>query len=165
MDNIFHTEKWYYKYKYNRNCQYNCKFSICLETIDPGVVFGGPCSSVDCRFFLFFRGRNQQADIQTAFIKVGIGAEKHSRVISEKEKKITAYHESGHALLFHLLPEYLTGNMWNISDKDLYRYRSQNVSHNCDMLLSYVFSLVFKMYSAICFIIPNLEGKSYWENV
>ena len=47
----------------------------------------------------------QQADIQKAFIKVGIGAEKHSRVISEKEKKITAYHESGHALLFHLLPD------------------------------------------------------------
>ena len=42
----------------------------------------------------------QQADIQKAFIKVGIGAEKHSRVISEKEKKITAYHESGHALLW-----------------------------------------------------------------
>ena len=47
----------------------------------------------------------QQADIQKAFIKVGIGAEKHSRVISEKEKKITAYHESGHAILFHLLPD------------------------------------------------------------
>ena len=46
-----------------------------------------------------------QKDIKRAFIKVGIGAEKHSRVISEKEKKITAYHESGHALLFHLLPD------------------------------------------------------------
>ena len=46
-----------------------------------------------------------QADIQKAFIKVGIGAEKHSRVISEKEKKITAYHESGHAILFHVLPD------------------------------------------------------------
>ena len=46
-----------------------------------------------------------RADIQKAFIKVGIGAEKHSRVISEKEKKITAYHESGHAILFHVLPD------------------------------------------------------------
>lgn len=45
-----------------------------------------------------------QADIQQAFIKVGIGAEKKSRVISEAEKRITAYHEAGHALLFHLLP-------------------------------------------------------------
>ena len=45
----------------------------------------------------------QQADIQKAFIKVGIGTEKHSRVISEKEKKITAYHEAGHAILFHVL--------------------------------------------------------------
>ena len=40
-----------------------------------------------------------------AFIKVGIGAEKKSRVISEKEKKITAYHEAGHAILFHVLPD------------------------------------------------------------
>ncbi len=40
-----------------------------------------------------------------SFIKVGIGAEKKSRVISEKEKRITAYHETGHAILFHLLPE------------------------------------------------------------
>ena len=46
-----------------------------------------------------------QADINQAFIKVGIGAEKKSRVISEKEKKITAYHEAGHAILFHLLPD------------------------------------------------------------
>lgn len=45
-----------------------------------------------------------QSDIQQAFIKVGIGAEKKSRVISEAEKRITAYHEAGHALLFHLLP-------------------------------------------------------------
>ena len=44
-----------------------------------------------------------QKDIQKAFIKVGIGTEKHSRVISEKEKKITAYHEAGHAILFHVL--------------------------------------------------------------
>ena len=47
----------------------------------------------------------RQADIERAFIKVGIGAEKKSKVISEKEKKITAYHEAGHAILFHLLPD------------------------------------------------------------
>lgn len=46
-----------------------------------------------------------QSDIEQAFIKVGIGAEKRSKVISEKEKKITAYHEAGHAILFHLLPD------------------------------------------------------------
>jgi cell division protease FtsH len=46
-----------------------------------------------------------QEDINKAFIKVGIGAEKKSRVISEKEKKITAYHEAGHAILFHVLPD------------------------------------------------------------
>ena len=46
-----------------------------------------------------------QQDIRSAFIKVGIGAEKKSRVISEKEKKITAYHEAGHAILFHVLPD------------------------------------------------------------
>ncbi|HIV39807.1 MAG TPA: ATP-dependent zinc metalloprotease FtsH [Candidatus Blautia stercorigallinarum] len=53
----------------------------------------------DGRFFI------NQSDIRQAFIKTGIGAEKKSRVISEKEKKITAYHEAGHAILFHLLPE------------------------------------------------------------
>ena len=46
-----------------------------------------------------------QADIEQAFIKVGIGAEKKSKVISEKEKRITAYHEAGHAILFHELPD------------------------------------------------------------
>ena len=46
-----------------------------------------------------------QADIEKAFIKVGIGAEKKSKVISEKDKKITAYHEAGHAILFHVLPD------------------------------------------------------------
>ena len=46
-----------------------------------------------------------QEDVQYAFVKVGIGVEKKSKVISEKEKKITAYHESGHAILFHLLPD------------------------------------------------------------
>ena len=45
-----------------------------------------------------------QKDIKAAFIKVGIGAEKKSKVISDKEKKITAYHEAGHAILFHVLP-------------------------------------------------------------
>ena len=46
----------------------------------------------------------RQQDIRQAFVKVGIGAEKKSRVISDEEKRITAYHESGHAILFHLLP-------------------------------------------------------------
>ena len=54
-----------------------------------------------------------QKDIKKAFIKVGIGAEKKSRVISDKEKKITAYHESGHALLFHLLPD--VGPVYSVS--------------------------------------------------
>ena len=47
----------------------------------------------------------QQQDIDRSFIKVGIGSEKHSKVISEKEKRITAYHEAGHAILFHVLPD------------------------------------------------------------
>lgn len=54
------------------------------------------------------RGRTPyitQSNIEQAFIKVGIGAEKRSKVISEKEKKITAYHETGHAILFHVLPD------------------------------------------------------------
>ena len=51
------------------------------------------------------RGFVMQADIQKAFIKVGIGAEKRSRIISEREKKITAFHEAGHAILFHVLPD------------------------------------------------------------
>ena len=51
------------------------------------------------------RGYVKQEDIDKAFIKIGIGKEKKSRVISDKEKKITAYHESGHAILFHLLPD------------------------------------------------------------
>lgn len=46
-----------------------------------------------------------QSDIEKAFIRVGIGSEKRSRIISEKEKKITAYHEAGHAILFHVLPD------------------------------------------------------------
>ncbi len=47
----------------------------------------------------------KQDDINKAFVQVGIGTEKHSRIISDKEKKITAYHETGHAILFHVLPE------------------------------------------------------------
>ncbi len=46
-----------------------------------------------------------QADIDKSFVKVGIGAEKKSKVISDKEKRITAYHEAGHAILFHVLPD------------------------------------------------------------
>ena len=52
-------------------------------------------------------------DIEDAFVKTGIGSEKRSRVISEKEKKITAYHESGHAILFHLLPD--VGPVYSVS--------------------------------------------------
>lgn len=54
-----------------------------------------------------------QEDIKKAFVKVGIGAEKKSRIISEKEKRITAYHESGHAILFHLLPD--VGPVYSVS--------------------------------------------------
>ena len=54
-----------------------------------------------------------QADIKKAFVKVGIGAEKKSRVISEKEKRITAFHESGHAILFHMLPD--VGPVYSVS--------------------------------------------------
>ncbi|MCR4655045.1 MAG: ATP-dependent zinc metalloprotease FtsH [Lachnospiraceae bacterium] len=52
-------------------------------------------------------------DIKEAFVKVGIGTEKKSKVVSEKEKKITAYHESGHAILFHLLPD--VGPVYSVS--------------------------------------------------
>ena len=55
----------------------------------------------------------RQDDIKKAFIKVGIGAEKKSRIISEKEKKITAYHEAGHAILFHVLPD--VGPVYTVS--------------------------------------------------
>jgi len=54
-----------------------------------------------------------QSDIQRAFVKVGIGAEKKSRIISDKEKRITAYHEAGHAILFHVLPD--VGPVYSVS--------------------------------------------------
>lgn len=54
-----------------------------------------------------------QEDIKKAFIKVGIGAEKKSRIITDKEKKITAYHEAGHAILFHVLPD--VGPVYTVS--------------------------------------------------
>lgn len=54
-----------------------------------------------------------QEDVKRAFIKVGIGAEKKSRIISDKEKKITAYHEAGHAILFHVLPD--VGPVYTVS--------------------------------------------------
>ncbi len=59
------------------------------------------------------RGFVKQEDIQKSFVKVGIGAEKKSRIISEKEKKITAYHEAGHAILFHVLPD--VGPVYTVS--------------------------------------------------
>ena len=59
------------------------------------------------------RGYVMQSDIKQAFIKVGIGAEKKSRIISDKEKRITAYHEAGHAILFHVLPD--VGPVYTVS--------------------------------------------------
>ena len=59
------------------------------------------------------RGFVKQEDIRKAFIKVGIGAEKKSRVITDKEKRITAYHEAGHAILFHVLPD--VGPVYTVS--------------------------------------------------
>ncbi|PWJ49188.1 ATP-dependent zinc metalloprotease FtsH [Faecalicatena contorta] len=55
----------------------------------------------------------EQADIRHAFIKVGIGPEKKSRIVSEKERRITAYHEAGHAILFHVLPD--VGPVYSVS--------------------------------------------------
>lgn len=55
----------------------------------------------------------EQADIRQSFVKVGIGTEKKSKIISEKEKRITAYHESGHAILFHVLPD--VGPVYSVS--------------------------------------------------
>ena len=65
------------------------------------------CAAKETRNFI------KQEDIKSAFIKVGIGSEKRSRIISEKEKKITAYHEAGHAILFHVLPE--VGPVYTVS--------------------------------------------------
>ena len=59
------------------------------------------------------RGYILHKDIQRSFVKVGIGAEKKSKVVSEKEKKITAYHEAGHAILFHVLPD--VGPVYSVS--------------------------------------------------
>ena len=59
------------------------------------------------------RGFLTQKDIQESFVKVGIGTEKKSRIISDKEKKITAYHEAGHAILFHVLPD--VGPVYTVS--------------------------------------------------
>ena len=55
----------------------------------------------------------QQQDIRHAFVKVGIGPEKKSRIVSDKERRITAYHESGHAILFHVLPD--VGPVYSVS--------------------------------------------------
>ncbi|MCR5654671.1 MAG: ATP-dependent zinc metalloprotease FtsH [Lachnospiraceae bacterium] len=55
----------------------------------------------------------QDEDVKKAFIRTGIGTEKHSRIISDKEKKITAYHEAGHAILFHVLPD--VGPVYTVS--------------------------------------------------
>lgn len=55
----------------------------------------------------------QQSDIRHAFIKVGIGPEKKSRIVSDKERRITAYHEAGHAILFHVLPD--VGPVYSVS--------------------------------------------------
>ncbi|MDO5702172.1 MAG: ATP-dependent zinc metalloprotease FtsH [Lachnospiraceae bacterium] len=59
------------------------------------------------------RGYIRQEDIKAAFVKVGIGAEKRSKVISDKDKRITAYHEAGHAILFHVLPD--VGPVYSVS--------------------------------------------------
>ena len=64
-------------------------------------------AAMDKRVFI------KQEDIKKAFIKVGIGSEKKGRVISDKEKKITAYHEAGHAILFHVLPN--VGPVYTVS--------------------------------------------------
>ena len=55
----------------------------------------------------------QQSDIRHAFVKVGIGPEKKSRIVSDKERRITAYHEAGHAILFHVLPD--VGPVYSVS--------------------------------------------------
>ena len=70
--------------------------------------YAGTCSRS------FYVGEDvKQEDIKKSFIKVGIGTEKKSRIISDKEKKITAYHEAGHAILFHVLPD--VGPVYTVS--------------------------------------------------
>lgn len=59
------------------------------------------------------RGYIVQGDIRKSFVKVGIGSEKRSRIITDKEKRITAYHEAGHAILFHVLPD--VGPVYSVS--------------------------------------------------
>lgn len=59
------------------------------------------------------RGYVMQKDIKDAFLKVGVGKEKKSRIVSDKDKKITAYHEAGHAILFHVLPD--VGPVYTVS--------------------------------------------------
>ena len=59
------------------------------------------------------RGYIVQSDIRKSFVKVGIGSEKKSRIITDKEKRITAYHEAGHAILFHVLPD--VGPVYSVS--------------------------------------------------
>ena len=59
------------------------------------------------------KGFVAEEDVEKAFVKVGIGAEKKSRVVSDKEKRITAYHEAGHAILFHVLPD--VGPVYTVS--------------------------------------------------
>ena len=59
------------------------------------------------------KGFVAEEDVEKAFVKVGIGSEKKSRVVSDKEKRITAYHEAGHAILFHVLPD--VGPVYTVS--------------------------------------------------
>ena len=77
------------------------------ENMTPEAIKAAILAAKDDRVYL------QQSDIRKAFVKVGIGAEKKSRVISDKEKKITAYHEAGHAILFHVLPD--VGPVYSVS--------------------------------------------------
>ena len=78
---------------------YAIAISDVTDTLENLMNEAAILTAKDGRYFI------NQNDIRQAFIKTGIGAEKKSRVISEKEKKITAYHEAGHAILFHVLPE------------------------------------------------------------
>ena len=79
------------------------KFTILENLLNEAAII----AAKDNRMFI------QQKDIRHAFVKVGIGAEKKSRIVSEKERKITAYHEAGHAILFHVLPD--VGPVYSVS--------------------------------------------------